>query len=143
MVTRYTTNTLDVAQHIVPPAELLRLGAKWERENESRNGLRRTESSWGSQESNGSRASLGSSSRAHIRSSAGEGSPPATGSSSTHPRSASLLSKASSAPSFSRAHGPPLELSFGPSSSAVPQDSHTSLSPLPQAATRQCGSLCQ
>ncbi|KAF8521290.1 hypothetical protein JB92DRAFT_1817334 [Gautieria morchelliformis] len=123
---------LDVAQHIVPPAELLRLGAKWERENESRNGLRTTKSSWGSQESNGSHTSLASS-RAPIQSSGGEGSSPAPTSSSMLPRSASLLSKASSTPSFSRARGPPLELSFGP---AVPPDSHTSLSPPPPRRQR-------
>ena len=102
----------DVAQHIVPPAELLRLGATWERESEGR--TRRAKSSWGS---DGSRTSTAASSKGSLsRSTTGASNYGASPSSaplvaspsspgSKLPRSASLLSNSSSTPSFrSRTH---------------------------------------
>ena len=122
----------DVAQHIVPPAELLRLGAAWQQEGDCKNGLRRTKSSWGSRDSDISHTSNeSSSSKTPIQNPVRKSSSPLPSSTSKLPRSTSLLYKTNSAPSFSRPHGAPPDLSFAPSSSPLPPESYTSLSPPP------------
>lgn len=129
-----TSIAQDVAQHIVPPAELLRLGAEWERERNG-NGLRRAKSSW-TGGTRGSSSKMGSSR-------SGEAHMGSNGGGSKLPRSASLLSKATSAPSFSsRADETAVSVSAsvgggGASGGSRSADGHTSLSPPPPRRTQR------